>query len=50
MKNEIVSNTDQFAQPNGTSRTMLAKAIAFVIAGQLSRGKQIREQCIITKE
>jgi len=29
---------------NGNSRTVLAKEIVFVIAGQFSRGKEIREQ------
>jgi len=42
LKNELVTKTD-FAQTNGKSRTVLAKEIVFVIAGQFSRGKETRE-------
>jgi len=33
-----------FAQPNWKSRTLLSKDTVFVIAGQFSRGNEIREQ------
>jgi len=36
VKNELLTKTNKFSQPNGKSRTVLAKEIVFVIAGQLS--------------
>jgi len=39
---KIWQNQTNFAQTG--SRTVLAKAITFVISGQFSRGKEIREQ------
>ena len=42
-RNELLKQTE-FAQPKRKSRTVLAKEIVFVTAGQLSRGKEISEQ------
>jgi len=44
LKNELVTKQTNFAQPTGKPRTVLAKEIAFVIAGQFSRGKEKTEQ------
>jgi len=43
-KNEHVTKSDQFAQPTGKPKYLLRREIAFVISGQFSRGKEIREQ------
>jgi len=44
LKMNLQQKQTNFAQLSGKSRTMLAKVIAFVIAGQFSRGKEIRKQ------
>jgi len=43
-KNEHATKSDQFAQPTGKPKILLRREIAFVISGQFSRGKEIREQ------
>jgi len=44
LKNEHVTKSYQFAQPTGKTTILLRREIAFMISGQFSRGKEIREQ------